>query len=107
METIIINNSEQVDYSKITKKEFKEQCSFHEYGKGMNKRNAIYFDWKSEKNIVGYRFMVKANVQSCKKDELYNELYNWVTLRTNIVPYYVQYKYARTDSERFKVPIVG
>lgn len=92
----------------MTKKEFKSKCSFHEYGRGQNKRNAIYFDWKSDvkNNAVGFKFMVKANVQNCLKSELLEALYNWVT--KGIQPdWYIEYKYADTDAKRFKVSLMG
>lgn len=90
----------------MTKKEFKERCGFHKYGT----RNAIYFDWKSEQTngkwVVGYKYMVKADNKNLSKTELLNLLYEWVTKQ--IQPSYLcLYKYASTDEERFKVPIMG
>ena len=85
----------------MTKKEFKERCSVHEYGKGQKKRTAIYFDWSE-----GYKYMVKATVEDVKRPELFNILYDWVF--NEIQPrWYVEYKYAFTDAERFKVSIMG
>lgn len=95
----------------MTKKDFKEQCYFTSYDKGKNKRNAIFFDWKSEhvdgKWAVGYKYMVKASVQNLSKTELFNELYNWVTGKIQAVTYWADYKYAKTDAERFKIPLAG
>jgi len=94
----------------MTKKEFKELCSFYEYGRGKKKRNAIYFDWKTDFsnkiNVVGFKFMVKARVENCKKAELFNVLYDWITKEVQ-VPWYVEYKYASTEQDRFKVPMIG
>ena len=92
----------------MTKKEFKERCSFHEYGKGQNKRNAVYFDWKDdyENHIHGFKFMVKAPVKEVKKQELFNILYDWV-INEQPVPWYVEYRYAYTDDKRFKVSLMG
>lgn len=94
----------------MTKKEFKEKCSFHEYGKGKNKRNAIYFDWMSKevgnKFIVGFKYMVKTSVQNENKAELFNTLYNWII--NSVEPkWWIEYKYAATDEKRFKVSIMG
>lgn len=92
----------------MTKKAFKEMCSFHEYGRGQQKRNAIYFDWKSDvkSNAVGFKFMVKANVQYCKRNELFNAMYDWVT--KSIQPdWFIQYRFAETDEKRFKVSLMG
>ena len=94
----------------MTKKEFKELCSFHEYGRGKIKRNAIYFDWKTDfsnkLNIVGYKYMVKARVENAKKTELFDILYNWV-MNEKQVPWYVEYRFASTEQDRFKVSITG
>jgi hypothetical protein len=92
----------------MTKKEFKELCSFHEYGRGKNKRNAIYFDWKSdyENNGVGYKFMVKANVENEKKAGLFDVLYDWVNNEKQ-PPWWVEYRFASTDKDRFKVSLMG
>ena len=95
----------------ITKKKFRELCSFHEYGKGQTKRNAIYFDWLPwngdvENHIEGYKYMVKARVENAKKSELFDILYNWVVNEVP-VPWYVEYRYAHTDDKRFKVSLMG
>ena len=92
----------------MTKKIFRELCSFHEYGKGNNKRNAIYFDWKSDfdNNAVGYKYMVKGVVDSIHKTELFNVLYNWVVNEIQ-PPFFVLYKYAETEQKRFKVSLMG
>jgi hypothetical protein len=98
----------------MTKKAFKEMCSFHEYGKGSNKRNAIYFDWKTgqieqDDTTVwynGFKFMVKTSVQNLSKAELFNEFYQWVV--NEVQPNYsIQYRYAIKDTDRFKVSIMG
>lgn len=94
----------------MTKKEFKKKCSFHEYGKGKKKRNAIYFDWMSEevgnKFIVGFKYMVKGTVEDLLKTELFNYFYEWV-INEKILPWYIEYHYASTDEKRFKVSIMG
>jgi len=93
----------------MTKKEFKERCSFHEYGRGKNKRNAIYYDWKSDydNGAIGFRYMVKTGVQNALKSELFNELYDWVTGKTEQPSWWVDYRYAETEKQRFKVSIMG
>lgn len=87
----------------MTKKNFKELCSFHEYGKGINKRNAIYFN----RGKFGFTHMVKASVTNYKKQELFNVLYDWVNEKIQQVPYDVQYRYAETEDKQFKVSIMG
>ena len=86
----------------MTKKEFKELCSFHEYGGGTKKRNAIYYDY----NPIGFKYMVKASIIDSKKNELFNILYDWV-INEIPPPYWVQYRYAHTENERFKLSLVG
>ena len=92
----------------MTQKEFKERCSFHEYGRGQGKKNAIFFDWKTDfdNGVNGFKYMVKGHIQNSTKAELFKEFFNWVI--NQIEPsYYTQYKYAETDADRFKVPICG
>ena len=92
----------------MTKKDFKEKCSFHQYGRGRNKRNAIYYDWKIDlkNDAVGYKFMVKSTVEDAKLNELFNVLYDWVINEVD-VPYWIQYKFADTEQKRFKVSLSG
>lgn len=94
----------------MTKKEFKSRCSFHEYGRGQQKRNAIYFDWKTGetngKFFAGFKYMVKSSVQNCLRNELFDAMYNWVTKEVQPT-WYIDYKYADTDEKRFKVPLMG
>ena len=92
----------------MTKKDFKEKCSFHEYGKGKKKRNAIYFDWSNdyENNSLGFKYMVKTDVENSSKTELFNYLYQWVT-KMIVLPWWIEYRFAMTDDKRFKVSIMG
>lgn len=92
----------------MTKKDFKEKCSFHEYGKGKKKRNAIYFDWSNDykNNSLGFKYMVKTSVENSSKAELFNYLYQWVT-EMIVLPWWVEYRFAITDDKRFKVSIMG
>jgi hypothetical protein len=87
----------------MTKKDFKEKCDVHQYGRGQRKKNAIFFDWKIG---YGFKFMVKGHIGNVKRKELFNILYDWVTKGIQ-PPYYVEYQYAMTDEQRFKVPIIG
>lgn len=93
----------------MTKKDFKEKCSFHEYGKGKKKRNAIYYDWSDdyENNSLGFKYMVKTSVENSSKAELFNELYDWVNGKILKPSWWVTYRFAETDNNRFKVSIMG
>ena len=93
---------------KMNKKEFKAKCNFHEYGRGKNKRNAIYFDWKTDtkNNAVGFKYMVKASVENCLKTELFNALFDWVT-KEKQPSWWVEYRIATREQDRFKVSIMG
>ncbi len=91
----------------ITKKAFKELCSFHEYT-GWNghrtKHNVIYFDWQDTKNAKGFKYAVAMDIKNGTKAELFNVLYDWVTKEVQPI-WYVRYKYAETDDKRFKVAL--
>jgi hypothetical protein len=90
----------------ITKKSFIEMCNFHVYT-GWNgsrtKHNVIYFDYLSNDNCRGFKFAVAMDIKQGNKQELINQLYNWVTGKVQEPDYYVRYKYAETDDKRFKV----
>jgi len=90
-----------------TKKEFKERCSFHLYtGVGYNrtKTNVIFFDWQDTENGRGFKYGVAADRTNCSKADLFKHLFEWVTKEVSL-PYYVRYKFAETDANRFKTPI--
>ena len=88
------------------KKDFKEKCSFHVYGKGKGKINAIYYDWKSdfENGAVGFKYMVNVEVGLMSKSVLFTEFYNWVIHEVSL-QYFIQYRYAIHEKDRFKVSL--
>jgi len=87
----------------MTQKDFKETCNIAEYGKGINKRNAIYFD----RNTQGYKYMVKCGVDVMKRAELLKLAYTWFTEGVVHIPYNVKYRFAESDNDRFKVSLMG
>lgn len=88
----------------MTQKEFKERCSFHQYGRGQSKKNAIFFDWKSGEGFAGFKFVVKTSIQNATRAELFKNLWEWVMQEIE-PPWWVEYHYAETDDKRFKVPV--
>jgi len=94
-------------HTEVSKKEFKELCSFHTY-KGWDghrvKYNAIYFDWKSTDEGLGFKYAVAMNIKDGTKAELFTELYKWVC-ECVALPWYIRYKYAVEDKQRFKAGI--
>jgi hypothetical protein len=88
-----------------SKKQFKKYCDLnHVYGRGLNRTNAIFFDWKETESGRGFKYAVAATIENCTKVELFNHFYNWVCKSISL-PYYVRYKVAINDSDRFKTPI--
>ena len=95
----------------MTKKEFNSQLSHHIYGKGKEKRNALYFGYRSFRDekgnsINGFKYMVKGTLRDLKLQELKDVMYNWVVNEIQ-PPWYVEYRYAETDEKRFKVSLMG
>jgi len=97
---------------KMTKKAFKELCSFHVYGHHNPVFNAIYFDWRDirDKNntIVhrGFKYGICENRKGLNKTQLFNLFYDWVILGIEKIPFaYTYTRYAANDSQRFKTPI--
>ena len=95
---------------KITKKEFKEKVRFDLYSSSSctSKTNVFFYDWKSDfsnnKRIVGYKYAVAALRTHISKAKLLDQLYDWV-VNEKQPDYYVRYKFASTDEQRFKVPL--
>lgn len=89
----------------MTKKKFKEHCDLtHVYGRGASKINSIYFDWKDNENGKGFKYAVATSIENGTKAELFNDFYNWVCKEITL-PYWIFSKYAKDDTQRFKVPI--
>lgn len=91
----------------MTKKEFIEMSSYHQYGK----RNdsgiiALFFDWKTNDEGNGYKYCVYARATSSTKKELINSLYDAITNDVS-TPWYIQTIIAQNDKQRFKVPVVA
>lgn len=94
----------------LTKKQFKTQCSFHEYGRGKRKINAIFFDWATDERGTGFKYMISGVVDDILKAELFDYFYEWVMDKIEgkymiNLPWYVNYKHAIRDTKRFKVPL--
>jgi hypothetical protein len=91
-------------HTEIPKKEFKDRCSFHTYKGSGVKYNAIYFDWQDNKEGLGYKYAVAMEIKDGTKAELFNEFYKWVC-ECVCLPWYIRYKFAVEDKQRFKVGI--
>jgi hypothetical protein len=88
-----------------TKKAFKEQCDLaHVYGRGADRWNTIYFEWRVKDSGRGFRLAVAARASACTKAELFKHFYDWQTYDTQL-PYYVLTRTAKTDEDRFRVPL--
>lgn len=92
---------------KVSKKSFKEHCSFHTYT-GWNgqriKHNVIYFDWQETEKGKGFKYAVAMDIKNGTKAELFEALYQWVC-NSVALPWYIRYKYAKNDENRFKVSL--
>ena len=97
----------------MTKKEFKSLVRDMVYiGFNGNKIriNAFYFDYKegedtsTGKFFRGYKYQVASNVKNISKADLLDLFYKWVENGENL-PYYVDYKFAQFDTDRFRVSL--
>lgn len=90
----------------ITKKEFTELVSVHVYGTGKHRRVRLFFNWSNDFDKgIGYKYMLKG--YGVTKATIIKDAYD--IFIKNIISSLCWYdtKEAKTDSERFKVPIVG
>lgn len=91
----------------MTKKDFREKCSFHHYGTRRDSSlKAIFFDWQQGENFRGYKYCVFARSTNATKAELENALYNLITKEEN-TEWYIQTIVAQTDEQRFRVPLMS
>jgi len=89
----------------MTKKDFKELCDTnHVYGRGNNRINAIYIEWKHNEYGRGFKYALASSVENCTKAELLNIAYDWI-INDKFPPYYVFTRFAQYDKQRFKTPI--
>jgi hypothetical protein len=78
----------------------------------------FFYDWKTspESSPIywgGYKYMITGDSMYITKKELFTLLHLWVTKGLESVPeiingkftYSVKYKTAKTDNERFKIPL--
>jgi hypothetical protein len=89
----------------ITKKRFKADCDLnHVYGRGRGKHNAIYCDWRVTDKGRGFKYGVACSIENGTKAELLEHFYQWVCNEVTL-PWWIRYKFAPEDQNRFKVPI--
>ena len=97
----------------MNKKQFKSECTDQTYTGWNGHRiriNAFFFGWAEVEDISlgrtfrGYKYMVSSNVKNISKAKLFDLFYKWVENGENL-PYYVDYKFAQLDADRFKVPL--
>lgn len=93
----------------MTKKEFVEHTSYHKYTArpSDNNVNALFFDWQSNDEGVGFKYCVYARACMATKKDLIDCLYNYFRGLILETPYYIQLVVAPTDTHRFKVPLVA
>ena len=87
----------------MSKKQFKEKCHFQHFSGGVNRRNAIYFDYKEG---YGWKYKVKAHSSLINSKDLFNQFYEWI-VNDELKPDYSEIRVAETDGERFKIAISG
>lgn len=98
-------------YKRMSKKEFLKTASLHIYGKGINRKLAIFWDWKQDiKNgILGYSHMILSG-EGCPKKDFMNYAYDVLVLGKPMKSltdngFGVIHKVALTEQGRFKVPL--
>jgi len=64
--------------------------------------NAFFFDYKQG---CGYKYMLAANVNDMSKADLFNLFYDWVSGKTEKLPWFVKSRIAETDEKRFKISL--
>jgi len=91
----------------MTKKEFKEQCSFHLYTSRSERHNVIYYDWKVTDDGRGFKYAIAGKIGLVTKVQLFNYFYQMVQDHGSVdnFPYHIRYKIRTDDKHRFRVPL--
>ena len=85
-------------------KQFNEQSDTFPFGRGENRFNVLYHEWRSGEGFNGYKYMIKAYTRDYSVGELRRIFYKWVVNDVSL-PCDVLYKVALTDDKRFKVKL--
>ena len=90
----------------INIKRFNELASVHVYGHGKHRRVRLFFDWCNDFDKgIGYKFMLKG--YGVTKATILKDGYDVLIKKITSSLCWYDYKEAKTDSERFKIPICG
>lgn len=93
----------------MTKRLFTEKCDIHTYGHGHGAIKVLYFHWlaaysKESGSFAGFKYAIAA--QSITKRKLIDLAYKRIILNETITHNaWLGVKLAKTDAERFKVPL--
>ena len=91
--------------SNMTKRMFKERSQIHIYGRGERRRVALYFGWKNEGSVIGYKYMIKG--YGCTQAQILADAYDILIKDINDALCWYDTRTAKTDAERFKVSLMG
>jgi hypothetical protein len=90
----------------MTKKQFKQEASIHVYGRGKNRRIRLFFDWSNDFDKgIGFKYMVKG--YGVTQAMILADAYDMIIRKLYDALCWYDYKEAKTDKDRFKVPICG
>lgn len=95
----------------MTKKSFKEEVDYHNYVGGNTKGfHAFYHDYaqgdfEKGEHWRGFKYLVYCRKEVATKKELFDIFYRFIKGEIENFPYYVIYKIANNDNERFKIKL--
>ena len=84
----------------MTKKDFKELALNNVYTSTGKRINAFFFGYKDHT----WKFMAWCDTKDANKQELFDLMYKWCINEIEL-PWWVNYKIAETDEQRFKIPL--
>lgn len=94
----------------MTFKDFKQHVkatnAYSKYTGHHEAHHVIFFDWlfDGENNICGFKYAVACDITQATKAEVLNAMYNWI-FKDITLDFYIRYKFAITDKQRFKRPL--
>lgn len=104
--TIKLDHNTDVNnpFTGMSFKEFKSRVRYDKYSNSRSTTHVFFFDWKEIGQDRGFKFAVAAETKNATKAETLNQFHRWVCKNINL-DYYIRYKFAATDADRFKTPL--
>jgi hypothetical protein len=96
-----------LDLYSLTKKRFKELAAIHVYGRGQRRRVKLFIDWRDDykRGAIGYKYCLTG--YGVTKKQILDDAYEILINKDTSSLMWYDYREAKTEKDRFKVPITA